>query len=490
MPKRCIGIDIGRTHVCAAQVLRTADGFRLEKAFAMQTRRSTDSLSAILHALTSRHGFDRRAAVAVSLPQHAFFFADLETDAKGLERIRAGDLTALHDRFPIPADDLVAQICAVLPMEKGSHSMLIAATSRQSLSESVQSLSQGRIKPVCLDTPIAALQATLTVNHPEAGKGLAVVVYVDEATLSLAVLHEGTLLQVRNIPIFSADRQDVHTFARQTADIVAQEIEITWKRLFGNDPDAGLRLFLFAGPPAKAALASALEDKTAGQVIPVDPWARVARSETNPDLPLSVAAGLALRVLQPRAAEHTDFLSAYQARTKPGRRLTRELGICGGLAAAAALIWGVGLFVQLSALEADYARLKKQTEEVFRQAVPEETVIVDPAAQLRQRLAACRQECELLTGLHSRRSAPLEILYALGARIPATGDLQLQDVLIAANSVRIMGTCDSFTTLTEWQRLLGTIPGLRVVDAPSTKNDAQSGRVQFTISLSADKDKA
>ena len=57
-------------------------------------------------------------------------------------------------------------------------------------------------------------------------------------------------------------------------------------------------------------------------------------------------------------------------------------------------------------------------------------------------------------------------------------------------SVRITGTCDSFTTLSEWQRLLEAIPGLRVVDVPRPTKDAQSGKVQFTISLSTGESKA
>ena len=239
MPKRCIGIDIGRGHVCAAQVARTAEGLRLEKAFAMQTRRSTDSLPAILHSLTDEHGFDRRADVALALPQQIFFFADIETDAGGLERIRALDTAGLKDYFPIPADDIIAQVCSVLRLEGGKSSVLVAASSRGQLGEGLRLFSEGKIKPTCLDTPITAAHATILTNHPESAGGLATLLYVDSATLSLAVTHDGNILLVRNIPMFSSGEQDAETFAQQTADIVAQEIEITWRRLFGSRSGPG-----------------------------------------------------------------------------------------------------------------------------------------------------------------------------------------------------------------------------------------------------------
>jgi Tfp pilus assembly protein PilN len=170
--------------------------------------------------------------------------------------------------------------------------------------------------------------------------------------------------------------------------------------------------------------------------------------------------------------------------------LGKELTVCAGLAAAAVIVWAVGLFLQLSSLESSYGQLKKQIETVFRETVPEEQNIVDPAAQLQQRLTAFRKEHDLLAGLNPNRKAPLEVLYALSQNTPTTAGLRLHDILITGDSVRIAGTCDSFRTLSDWQRLLETIPGLHVVDVPHPTRDPQSGKVQFTISLSTGESKA
>jgi Tfp pilus assembly protein PilN len=491
MPKRYIGLDIGRSHVYAAQVVRTAQGAQVEKAFALQTRRSADSLPAILHALRTRHGFDRRADVAVALPLQAFFFADIERDAAELGQIRAGDTSGLRDCFPIPADEAVAQVCSALPMEGGKYSVLVAASSRQQLDAGVQSLREGKIKPAHLDTPITAVQTTVLTNHPEAATGLAVIVYVDASTLSLALTHQGRMLLVRNIPLCLPAECDNETFAGQAAQIITQEIEITWNHLFGSDLGPGLRLFVVAPRPVRASLASSLQDRIGGQVIPVEPYARVARSkEVDADLPLCVALGLALGGLELQGTAGIDFLAACRARTQPKVRLKKELTVCGALAAAAAVVWLAGLFLQLSSLESDYQGLKRQTEEVFRRTLPEEQTIVDPVAQLQQRLDAFQKEREFLAGVNPGRPAPLEVLYVLSRNAPDTGDLKLNDVLITADSVRITGTCNSFATLSQWQRLLETIPGWRVVDVPRPTKDAPSGQVRFTISLSTEEGQA
>jgi hypothetical protein len=354
------------------------------------------------------------------------------------------------------------------------------------LREELRPLSESRIKPTCIDTPITAAHATILANHPESAGGLAIILYVDPATLSLAVTHDGNILLVRNIPMLAASDQDAEVSAQQTADIVAQEIEITWRRLFGSNPDPGFRLFMIAPRARIAPLTSALQDKTGSQVIPVNPYARVARSEgLEADLPLCVAEGLTLRVLQPGNARPIDFLAAYQARTRPRLRIKKELTVCAGLAGAAVVVWLAGLFLQLSSLESSYGQLKRQTEEVFRQAVPEEENLVDPVAQLQQRLDALRKEGEDLTGPGSGYPSPLEILYALSRNTPATTGLELQEVLIAADSVRIKGTCDKFATFSAWQRSLETLPGLRIKDVPRPTKDALTGKVQFTVSLSS-----
>ena len=76
MVKRCIGIDIGSSCICAVQVMRTDEGFCVEKVLGTQIRRSTDSPEEVLRLLFNQHGFDRRAEVAISMSHDAVFFQE------------------------------------------------------------------------------------------------------------------------------------------------------------------------------------------------------------------------------------------------------------------------------------------------------------------------------------------------------------------------------------------------------------------------------
>ena len=91
MAKRCIGIEIGHSYLRAVQISRTGESFHIEKVFNTKTRRSKDSPPEILRQLTKEHGLDRRANIAVSMPDDAVFFKTIKTDSAGIERIRSLD---------------------------------------------------------------------------------------------------------------------------------------------------------------------------------------------------------------------------------------------------------------------------------------------------------------------------------------------------------------------------------------------------------------
>jgi type II secretory pathway predicted ATPase ExeA len=65
---------------------------------------------------------------------------------------------------------------------------------------------------------------------------------------------------------------------------------------------------------------------------------------------------------------------------------------------------------------------------------------------------------------------------------------QLHDILIAADSLRITGSCDLFTTFSDWRHQVEAIPGLRVVDIHGPTKDGS--KVKFTIALSISENKA
>jgi hypothetical protein len=485
MIKRCIGIDIGPSHLRAVQVARTPEGLFMEKAFGMQTRRSTDSVPTILRSLVSEHGFERRAEVAVSMPSHTVVFAAIRTDAAGLQEVCAGQTLALRDDLPIPVEDAVVRICSTRALPDGTYGVLVAATTGETLREQLQLFQQAHMDPAVVDASIVAACTTLMLNHPELAETTGWILCVDESMVTLAVVQEGDILIVRNIPVPSDPGAE--SPVDQVVEVIDREVEITWRKLFGTEPDKELCVFLISAPDTAERLCAALQERIECRIVIANPYANVGRLAGGLDFPVCVAEGLALRALAdgPTDEDDNDFLAAYNARTQPGRNIRKELIACAALLALTAIIWFAGLFVQLSTLESQHARLKQQIHNAFRQALPEEKNIVNPLAQLQQKLDAFQQEYTMTSSFRPGRFSPLEIMHMLTVHTPREGNLKFRDLLITGDSVQATGSCDSFTVLADWQRLLGQMPGFDTIEIQDQKKDARTGQVLFTVSMTS-----
>ena len=112
MARRAIGIDIGLHHIRAVQMARDGDRWVIERTYASPMRRSSDLPEDALRTLSSHHGFDWRADVALAMPSGSVFYRDLTVQTQVLEAIRQGDSSALAESLPIPTDQMIAQICS------------------------------------------------------------------------------------------------------------------------------------------------------------------------------------------------------------------------------------------------------------------------------------------------------------------------------------------------------------------------------------------
>ena len=509
MVKRCIGIDIGPVYVRAVQIVGASGGFRIEKAFSTQTRRASDSLPEILRGLFAKFGFDRRAGVAVSVPHDGVFFRILQTDATGLDsfpqqaaRPLRGGFPALENSFPIPPEQIVAQVCSYHPSSDGGYSVLTAAVSRESLNERLSILAGVKIHPRLVDAPIFAAYSTVAINHPEIKTCRAVIVDVDESCLTLAVTCDNDVLIVRNIPIAIACGEDPTRWAQPSlagdghrhidsardalAEIIAREARITWHRVFGTAIEPNTGVFLITTDADPVYLKSLVEQALDCCVTVVDPYAAVeAAPDQKTDPSTCVAEGLALRLIAPDQTKGINFLNVDSDDGKVPINVKRELLSHTALAAAIVVFLLVGLFVQLRRLEAAYADVKDRIQETFRAACPEEQNIVSPLAQLEQKLESFRKDCRLFDSFYPTGMRPLQILRTITANAPgqpaaAGKPLDVDDLLITADSVRITGACDSFESVYEWQRLLQQVPGFGQVDVDAQKRPL-TGLVQFTM---------
>jgi Tfp pilus assembly PilM family ATPase/Tfp pilus assembly protein PilN len=488
MIKRCIGIDIGLSYLRAVQIMRTEEELCIEKVFSTQTRRSKDSPQEILRSLSSNHGFDLRADVAVSMSHDAVFYRSLETDIAGLEQISRYTRSALEHNIPMPQEQIIAQTCSRRGLPDDKYSVLTAAVAKSSLRERLNILAGAKIHPNLVETAIFALYSTIATNHPEITNDKAIIVYIDESYLTLGVAENGNILTVRNIPIVSEPDNNTDSVPDQVAEVLIHEAKVTWRKVFDTDVEQETTIYLAATSDIYDCLEAAITGNTGCRTVIVEPYARVkCIPEHNGNNEICIAEGLALRGLAPDKTVGINFLDADYADTKPALDLKKELVICAMLTAAIVIISSVGLFVRLLHLESKYANIKNEMREIFQRTVPEETNIVNPLVQLEQKLEAFRKDSQLFTSFYPTNLSSLKVLHSITTNTPTQGNIKINDLLITTESVRLQGTCDSFDSVYQWQRLLQEIPGFTLVDVQDVQKNPGGNTIHFTVLISLDR---
>jgi len=488
MVKRCIGVDIGPSYLCGVQVVRTDGGFCVEKVFGTQIRRSTDSPEEMLRLLFNQYGFDRRADVAISMPHDAVFFRNLDTDSEGLEQIRERNWSALEHNFPVEPDKIVAQAYSYHPMPNGTYSVLMVASARQSLHERLNIFTEAKMHPSLVEAAIFAVHSTITVNHPEIMAGQAIIAYIDGCYLTLAVIRDNDVVVVRSIPVITESEDDIKSVRKQMAHVISHEAQITWRKVFGTDIEQNTKIYLITTGQTSDYLMVQIGKKLHSETTVVDCYAMVeSLSRQDAEIPVCVAEGLALRVLAPEKTRGINFLEADKTDAAPALNLRKEFVFCAAIICAIAVFLLVGLFTRLSRLEAAYARIKNETTEIFKATLPREKNIINPLVQLEQKIESFRGDSRLFASLSDSGVSPLDVLYKISAGDPLPENIKVDDILIAAGTVRINGTCDSFEPVYQWQQLLQKEPGFSFVDVKDIQKQSKSGVVHFTMLLSLSK---
>ncbi|MCP4611011.1 MAG: pilus assembly protein PilM [Planctomycetes bacterium] len=484
MVKRCIGIDIGSSCICAVQVMRTDEGFCVEKVLGTQIRRSTDSPGEVLRLLFNQHGFDRRAEVAISMPHDAVFFRNLETDSAGLEQIREGNWSALEHNFPVGAEEIVAQVYSYNPTPDGKYSVLTAVSTRQSLHDRLNIFTEAKLHPGMAEAAIFAVHSTVAVNHPEIMAGQAIIAYIDGCYLTLAIIKDNDIVLVRSIPVITESEDDIKSIQKQMAQVISREAQVTWQKVFGADIEQNTKIYLVSTGQISEYLVLKIGKKLRSETTVVDCYATVENlSGHMMDIQVCVAEGLALRLLAPEQTKGINFLEADKADAAPALNLRKEVVFCAALISAIAVFLLVGLFTRLSNLESAYARIKNETTEIFQATIPDEKNIVNPLVQLEQKIESFR-DSRLFTSFSDSGLSPLDALYKISVNSSLRENIKIDDILIAADTVRINGTCDSFEPVYQWQQLLLEDPGFTSVDVKDIQKQSKSGAVHFTMLLS------
>lgn len=467
----------------AVQISYTDQQVRIERVFSEKIGEAENEIPNTLRDLINKHDFDRRAAIAIALPDDAIFFRSIKAESVDDNQVDLISQSALEHSFPIQPDNIIAQICPHSQSDGATTSVLVAAAKRDSLYDTLNTLKIAKMHPTRVEAKIFAVHSTVMTNHPESDTGRVIIAYINESYLTLAVTQDSHILMVRNIPFAACYDDNDSEHRQQIAKAMLCEADITWQKVFGDKTNEDTRIYLAKGSNVPEKLETAIKEASNCTVVTVNPYAKAKSSQQHNDrAAICVAQGLALGLVLPEKAAGINFFEVEKCSIEPTVNLKKEIAIYAILVAAIAVISVGGLFLRLSRMESEYATVKNEITEVFKQTLPQETNIVNPLVQLDQKLQSLQKSYTLFAPVSGAGINTLETFHAITTSVPAHANID--SILITAESVRVTGACQSFELVYDWQKLLENNQAFTNIDMQNVKKDNQTQKVNFTMSIS------
>jgi type II secretion system protein L len=386
----------------------------------------------------------RPPRVSIALPAAAAAHRILVLPFRDRRRLARTVPLELLGQLPLELEDATVAFAPLGPAEGGTR-VLAAAARREDLVDLVAPLAAAGLSPDRVE--LAPLPLWNLV--PPEPADLAILL-ADGSRSALALRRGGRLAGLRAL---GASGTEPATLAAEARWSLAA--------LGGAPPTV-----VVAGADATPGLAEALATATGAAVAPIEAMACLAPPGGAAFGACALAAGLAAagRGLAP----HLVFDPCTGAPATPLRRAAAL--------AAAALVIG---FVDLALVHQDLVR----RDAALAGAIRAEAEAVLPGA----RLAAPRAELEAALAARTRRRADagsgggLALLRELSARVPPSLRLDLDELVIDADALRLHGRSESFDAVDGLRRALAASPLLTEVRADETRTTVDGRRVEFRL---------
>jgi len=477
MAKRCIGIDINSTKTHAVQLLVSGKGkFHVEKVFSSSMRRQADTPTELLKSLTHRHGFNKRAVAALALSGGDLYCATIDT-----EQI---DQIDPQSCFPVPPEQIITRTCSTHSSWNHRNTTLMAATTKDSLRQQLDTVKNASLRPVMADAPAMALYEAVTTNHPEITSSTALIIYSDSSHIIIIVADNKNILITRNIPQLAANGNDSNNDnSTERYSHLLREIEMTWRAATNEKIPENTPVVLAGQIRDNQRVQKLLHQELSCRIILFEPFAKVNYRDNNKvDPEICIAQGMALKTLTHEKNTGFDLNQVTQNKSARQRTPRKEAMLCLYLAIAIGLTYIAGLFIRLGYLEKQHDNIKHQIRQIFTQTLPNEKNIVNELVQLETQLALRQKQYNLFASPGSVLE-PLDILQTISANSPKELRITIDEIQISNKAVRIAAQCDSSAGVYKWQGILQKAPAFKSVEILNLQSRPDSGSMNFTVSI-------
>ncbi len=246
------------------------------------------------------------------------------------------------------------------------------------------------------------------------------------------------------------------------------------------DGDGSVTEFALCGGGGKL---RGLETHMASE-LGLNPLHRVPKLGTEEGTPwdpvFGPGLGLALKGARLPGASRMNFRRgefAYSREATGAMARSRTIGI-GALILA--VLAAADLYVQYSLKSSRYQTLKAEVRKEFQSMFPEVRTIVDEVQQARTAMAELKKR-SLFIG--QEPMSPLEMMAELTRRMPPSVKIEVVDLVIEPNRLRLEAQTDSFESVDKIKGALTQFRAFKEVSVSDAKVSADQSRVRFRLTV-------
>lgn len=493
MPQQVLGIALEDSHVDMVRLAGHAKAYDVTLAL-RQSLPSHDDAAAqaelrreTVRQLVAAHGL-RGDTVLAALPAHHAVLRNLMLPFRDRRRIRQMITFALDEHMPFEPEDVVVDF-RPLPVQPDPRQtqVLVAGMPKQEVAGCLDLLGNAGVEPAALDLDVLSLADAAVLGGSGVPSRTALLYVRPERTL-LTLLQDGTPVFARSLaqgaPADNGDLPDTQKLSKQlqhTLYACEHTVQSPYVPdlllLFGIE---GEKLERLAADLTEATgvrthvwrLQAANYKPADGGAATPDPWPAGH----------AIALGAALRGLHRR----TRGLNLRRGEFAPHsnlRELRGQLITLGVVVVAIASLGLANLYLQNHFKAGRLAHLQDGIAKAFREVLPG-TRLVRPVAQIREKIGDLDRRLRAFGGLAGAQLSGLQILRELSARVPASLEVEVDDLTISGEIIELSASTASYDNVVKLQNAFAASPLLSGVTINNTRQ-GPNNRVQFKFSLRA-----
>ena len=400
---------------------------------------------------------------------HGLFARSVKVPFQDRRKVRQILPLELEATLPVPIENLAMDF--QIAGNGDGHTALSAAISRERIDFIRQRLHEAGLDPVLVT--FSGLPAAMLLAASSEGQHPSLLIDGDGDHATLFLIGGNQLQYLRSwIPPHAPDDP-----AERLKLAINQTLEAAPHVL--PDANAVGSVYLTSRgarhyPPEKLAA-------TLGLAVAVFDPARAARPNLSGQLAGGYGQGaLALGLYEPMADKGLNFFRA----TSPLRRFLQQhrkpFIRTGAMAAALAILFLVGVFMDIRRHEARTAALKAEARAVLKQTFPQTRNIVDPLQQMIVNLREARADD--LAAHPGAQVRQIDILQTISQSLPPRLDIHVSQLVAGRERVQISGTTGTFEAVNEARGHLEKTGFFDNITIISANMDQRVGRVRFRLS--------